>query len=90
MTTLVEFAIAIGLALVGQVRAAELPHAAQVLNQTGVSAGLAVVVGTIDGRLETELTNGGGQPIVRVVEKKRPHWTDLVTEEMSEAGKIVN
>jgi outer membrane protein assembly factor BamB len=47
------------MALVGQARAADWPAAAQVLDQTGVSAGLAVVVGATDGKLEAELTNGG-------------------------------
>jgi hypothetical protein len=46
-------------ALVGQARAAELPAAAEVLKETGVSAGLAVVVGTTDGALEADLANGG-------------------------------
>jgi hypothetical protein len=39
--------------------AADLPPAAQVLKETGVPAGLAVVVGTTDGRLEADLTDGG-------------------------------
>ena len=39
--------------------AAELPKAAEVLKETGVSAGLAVVVGTTDGALEADLTNNG-------------------------------
>jgi outer membrane protein assembly factor BamB len=47
------------LALVGQARAAEWPAAAQVLKEAGVSAGLAVVVGTTDGVLEADLTNDG-------------------------------
>ncbi len=47
------------LVLVGQARAADWPAAAQVLKETGVSAGLAVVVGTSDGALEADLTNGG-------------------------------
>ena len=40
-------------------RAADAPTAAQILKETGVSAGLAVVVGTTDGVLEADLTNGG-------------------------------
>ena len=43
------------LALAAQVRAAELPPAAQVLKESGVSGGLAVVAGTTDGALEAEL-----------------------------------
>jgi outer membrane protein assembly factor BamB len=37
----------------------ELPPAAEALEESAVSAGLAVVVGTTDGVLEAELTNGG-------------------------------
>jgi outer membrane protein assembly factor BamB len=37
----------------------DMPSAAQVLKQTGVPAGLAVVVGTTDGVLEAALTNDG-------------------------------
>jgi hypothetical protein len=50
---------ATALAFVGPARAAEWPAAAQVLQETGVSAGLAAVVGTTDGALEADLTNGG-------------------------------
>ena len=39
--------------------AAGFPSAVDVLKETGVSAGLAVVVGTTDGALEAELTNDG-------------------------------
>jgi hypothetical protein len=39
--------------------AADLPSATQVLEESGVSAGLAVVVGTSDGELEAAPTNGG-------------------------------
>jgi hypothetical protein len=41
------------------VQAAEMPAATQVLKETGIGAGLAVVVGTTDGALEAELTNDG-------------------------------
>jgi len=51
--------LAAGLALMNDARAAELPSAAQVLKETGVSAGLAVHIGTTDGAWEVELTNGG-------------------------------
>jgi len=56
-TASVAVLVTLGLAL--GARAAELPPAAQVLKETGVSAGLAVVVGTTDGKLEASLTNGG-------------------------------
>ena len=51
--------LAASLAPMRAAQAAELPSAAHVLKETGVSAGLAVVVGTTDGSLEAELTNGG-------------------------------
>lgn len=43
------------LLLTSLAHAAELPSAAEVLEETGVSAGLAVVVGTTDGKLEADL-----------------------------------
>jgi len=45
--------------LVSQVWAGELPPASKVLNETGVAAGLAVVVGSTDGQFEAGLTNDG-------------------------------
>jgi hypothetical protein len=48
-----------GLLLTCLAHAAELPSAPEVLKETGVSGGLAVVVGTTDGKLEADLTRGG-------------------------------
>ena len=55
--TSVAVLVTLGLALTAG--AAELPPATQVLKESGVSAGLAVVVGTTDGKLEADLTRGG-------------------------------
>jgi outer membrane protein assembly factor BamB len=49
----------IGLLLAWPARAGDQPAAEQVVQATGVSAGLAVVVGTTDGALEAGLTNQG-------------------------------
>jgi outer membrane protein assembly factor BamB len=45
--------------IAGAATAADRPEAKRVLEEAGVRAGLAVVVGTTDGALEAELTNGG-------------------------------
>jgi outer membrane protein assembly factor BamB len=52
-------AIAICGLLVSTAGASPAPPADEIIRRTGVSAGLAVVVGTTDGALEAELTNGG-------------------------------
>jgi outer membrane protein assembly factor BamB len=59
MKTMRWILFACSLFIAGPRAHAELPQAAQVLKETGVSAGLAVVVGTTDGALEAELTNEG-------------------------------
>jgi outer membrane protein assembly factor BamB len=48
-----------GLLATSHAWAEEMPAAGQVLEETGVSAGLAVVVGTTDGALEVELAAAG-------------------------------
>jgi len=55
--TSVAVLVALGLAL--RAHAAELPSSSEVLKETGVSAGLAVVVGTTDGKLEADLAANG-------------------------------
>jgi outer membrane protein assembly factor BamB len=72
------------LALLCPALGADLPLAAQVLKETGVSAGLAVVVGTTDGTLEADLAlAGGGRLLVQglafsdeAVAKARRHLLD--------------
>jgi len=54
-TKALSVAMLVTLSLALAAGAAELPPAAQVLKETGVSAGLAVIVGTTDGALESEL-----------------------------------
>jgi outer membrane protein assembly factor BamB len=49
----------VGFLSAGGAQAAEFPPAGDLLHQTGVRAGLAVVVGTTDGALEADLTNDG-------------------------------
>ena len=61
ITKAMSVAVLVTLGLALGARAAELPSAAQVLKETGVDAGLAVVVGTTDGVLEAALTRGQGQ-----------------------------
>ena len=58
MKSMVRWIVAAGLLPVCVLQAAE-PTADDILRQTGISAGLAVVVGTTDGTLEADLTNGG-------------------------------
>gem|GEM_PF-1573908 len=69
MDRMVKLIGVVGLLFIGQARAGEWPAAAQVLKETGVSAGLAVVVGTTDGKLEADLTRGGADKAAWVREQ---------------------